>query len=232
MPDSQFDEVRKLRLFAGMSDDSYARLMRAAYVQSFPQGVELIRAGASPDFLHVLVAGSVDLFAEWNGRTSSMATVHPVSTFILAATIRDAPYLMSAATLERSLIAMIPSTDVRDAFARDGDFARAIVAELASCYRSVVKSHKEIKLRTSLERLANFILREQRRAGGAAAFQLPFEKRRLASVLGMTPENLSRTLRALHDHGVSVDGSGVQIVDQGALLSFAKPSDLIDDPDI
>lgn len=232
MADSQFDGVRDLRLFAEMSDASFADLMRAAYVQGFPPGVELIREGALPDFLHVLVSGTVDLFASWNGRRCSMATVRPVSTFILAATIRDAPYLMSAVTLERSRIVLIPSQDVRAVFGRDGDFARAIVDELARCYRSSLKSHKDLKLRTALERLANFLLREQRRAGGAAAFELPFEKRRLASILGMTPENLSRTLRALQAHGAVVEGAAVRIVDQDKLLRYARPAPLIDDPDI
>lgn len=230
MADSQFREVRDLRLFADMSDDSYAELTRAAYIQSFPPGVELLREGESPDFLHILVSGSVDLFAEWNGRRSSMATVRPVSTFILAATIRDAPYLLSAATLEPSRIVLIPSQNVRAVFERDANFARAIVTELATCYRSVVKGQKDLKIRTSLERLANYLLREQRRAGGASEFELPFEKRRLASILGMTPENLSRTLRALQPHGITVDGARVRIVDQVAALKLAKPSPLIDDP--
>lgn len=230
MPDSHFEEVRSLHLFAGMSDDSYARLMRAAYVQSFPPEVELIAEGESADFLHILVSGAVDLYAEWNGRRTSMATVRPVSTFILAATIRNAPYLMSAVTMEKSRIVMIPSQDVRQVFDADGDFARAVVVELATCYRSVVKAQKNLKLRTAQERLANFLLRQQLRAGGAAEFDLPFEKRRLASLLGMTPENLSRTLRALQAYGVWVDGARVRIGDQQDLERFARPSPLIDDP--
>ena len=48
-----------------------------------------------------------------------MATVRPISTFILAATIKDAPYLMSARTLEKSRIALIPSQDVRAIFDAD-----------------------------------------------------------------------------------------------------------------
>ena len=62
---------------------------------------------------------------------------------------------------------------------------------------TVVKTQKDLKLRTSLERLANFLLREQVRAGQGAAFELSFEKRKLASLLGMTPENLSRAFRRL-----------------------------------
>ena len=123
-------------------------------------------------------------FRTWNGRDTSLATVRPISTFILAATIKNAPYLMSARTLEKSRIVLIPSQDVRAIFDVDGNFARAIVTELAQCYRSVIKSQKDLKLRTSLERLANYLLRQQKRAGGGAAFDLDFEKRSLASVLG------------------------------------------------
>lgn len=111
----------------------------------------------------------------------------------------------------------------------DGNFARAIVTELAQCYRSVIKSQKDLKLRTSLERLANYILRQQKRAGGGAAFELDFEKRRLASVLGMTPENLSRAFKGLQPFGVSVEGTRITVGDQADLERFAKPNPLIDD---
>ncbi len=229
MSDSEFSEVRRLDLFAGMDDAHFRALMRGAYVQSFPPQIELIAEGEHSDFLHVVMAGAVDLFTSWNGRDTSMATVRPISTFILAATVRDAPYLMSARTMEKSRIALIPSADVRAVFDADGNFARAIVAELATCYRSVVKSQKELKLRNSRERVANFLLRQQRRAGGKPVFDMDLEKRRLASVLGMTPENLSRAIKGLRGHGVVVDGTRVTVTDQNAIECFAKPNPLIDD---
>jgi CRP/FNR family transcriptional activator FtrB len=212
-----------------MSEASFAALMRGAYVQNFPAHVELISEGEPSDFLHILLSGSVDLFSEWNGRETSMATVRPISTFILAATIRDAPYLMSARTLEKSRIALIPSQDVRAVFDTEKKFARAIVTELAQCYRSAIKAQKDLKLRTSLERLANYLLRKQRHAGGQSNFELDFEKRRLASILGMTPENLSRAFKGLQPYGVSVEGNRIAIGNQADLERFAKPNPLIDD---
>lgn len=229
MPESDYPDIRELHLFENMADEQFQLLLRGAYVQNFPPQIELITEGEPSDFLHILLSGSVDLFSAWNGRETSMATVQPVSTFILAATIRDAPYLMSARTLEKSRIALIPSQDVRAAFDADSDFARAIVTELAQVYRTVIKAQKDLKLRTSLERLANYLLRKQKRAGGAASFDLEFEKRRLASVLGMTPENLSRAFKGLRPYGVSVDGTRIAISDQEDLERFAKPNPLIDD---
>lgn len=229
MPVLEYRDIRKLDLFSQMAEDHFLSLMRGAYVQNFPSQIELITEGEPSDFLHVVLTGSVDLFSQWNGRDTSMATVRPISTFILAATIKDAPYLMSARTLEKSRIALIPSQDVRAIFDIDSGFARAIVAELAQCYRSVIKAQKDLKLRSSLERLANYLLRQHKRAGGEATFDLGSEKRRLASVLGMTPENLSRAFKGLQPYGVLVDGTRITIANQADLERFARPNPLIDD---
>ena len=229
MADSNFADVRALDLFARMQEEHFQALMRGAYVQNFPPQIELITEGDPSDFLHIILSGSVELFAGWNGRETSMATVRPISTFILAATIKNAPYLMSARTLEKSRIALIPSQDVRAIFDADPEFARSIVAELAMCYRSVIKNTKNIKLRTSLERLANYLLRHQNLSGEKAEFELFIEKRRLASLLGMTPENLSRAFKGLQPYSVTVSGNRVSIDDLEDLRSFAKPSELIDD---
>ncbi|KPP91388.1 MAG: CRP/FNR family transcriptional regulator, transcriptional activator FtrB [Rhodobacteraceae bacterium HLUCCA08] len=229
MPESDFPDIRSLEIFAEMDQVHFESLMRGGYVQTFPPHVDLIAEGDPSDFLHIVMSGSIDLFASWNGRDSSLATVRPIATFILAATIRDAPYLMSARTLEKSRVALIPSQDVRAVFDVDSGFARAIVNELSQAYRRKIKAMKDLKLRTSLERLANYLLREQDRCGGAAGFDLPFGKARLASLLGMTPENLSRAFRNLQAYGVTVNGSRISITDQRDLETFAAPSPLIDD---
>ena len=229
MADSNFADVRALDLFARMQEDHFQTLMRGAYVQNFPPQIELITEGDPSDFLHIILSGSVELFAGWDGRETIMATVRPISTFILAATIKDAPYLMSARTLEKSRIALIPSQDVRAIFDADPEFARSIVAELAMCYRSVVKNTKNLKLRTSLERLANYLLRHQNLSDDKAEFELFIEKRRLASLLGMTPENLSRAFKGLQSYTVTISGNRIAINDLEVLRKFAKPSELIDD---
>ena len=222
-------ELRGLGLFSAMAEPCFEALLRAAYVQTFPAGMDLFNEGDPADFLHIVLEGSVSLLAGWNGRETVMATVRPVATFILAATIRDAPYLMSARTSEKSRVALVPSGDVRRAFAQDADFARAIVDDLALCYRSVVKHVKDLKLRSSTERLANYLLRQSNRQGGLE-FDLTAEKRAIASYLGMTPENMSRAIKLLRSYGVEVDGQQVRIVDRADLERFGKPTPQIDDP--
>ena len=223
------DEIRHNPLFSPAGEAAFAILTRGAYVQNFPPHTELISEGEMPDFLHVVAAGLVELFAGWNGHETSMSFLGPNATFILAATIRDRPYLMSARTLEKSRIIMIPSGDVRAAFEADSGFAKAIVANLAICYRQSIKATKNLKLRSSRERLANYmLLLGERNGAGNPEIALQVEKRKLAALLGMTPENLSRAFSALADHGLEVDGHIARITDAGALRRFARPDPLID----
>jgi CRP/FNR family transcriptional activator FtrB len=123
---------------------------------------------------------------------------------------------------------MIPAQTVRDVFSRDAAFARAIVGELAERYRSVVRSLKNEKLRNSAERLANWILQTGSEQGNQHNVELPFDKRTLASRLGMTPENLSRNLTLLSKYGVRSSGRDIVIDDPSVLKQFAKPNELID----
>jgi CRP/FNR family transcriptional activator FtrB len=223
-------EIRKLPLFVNMADDNFDQLTRGAYLQSFPPQVELISEGDHCDFLHIIVDGNVELFATWNNRETTMATIGPISAFIVAAAFNDAPCLMSARTLEKTKLILLPAIDVRRVFEIDNSFARAVVTELAQCYRGVIKNTKNLKLRTSIERLANQLIKLHVRSGNLEEFTLNIEKRRLASYLGMTPENLSRAFKTLQAYGVIIDGQNVKLTDIQAIKTLAKPTPLIDDP--
>jgi CRP/FNR family transcriptional activator FtrB len=226
---SDWTTIRALPLFRAMSEAHFDELVRAGFLQRFPQHVMLIHEGELPDFLHIVVDGSVELFGAHAGHETTIDIIRPVTTFILAAVIRDEVYLKSARTLTPAQILMIPAQAVRDVFDRDPAFARAIVNELAERYRSVVRSLKNEKLRNSAERLANWILQANAQQGNRRSIELAFDKRTLASRLGMTAENLSRNLALLSKYGVKTFGRDIVIEDFGALEKFAKPNALIDE---
>ncbi len=228
MSTPRFESIRDIPLFADMAQESFDALTRGSYVQNFPPNMVMISEGETPDFLHIVQSGCVELFSTWSNRETSVTTLYENSTFILAATIKDQLILTSARTLQKSRIIMIPSENVRSVFKTDPEFAMAIVEELSRCYRATIKNMKNLKLRTSLERLANYLLKQHRRQGDVLEYQLPIEKRRLASYLGMTPENLSRAFNNLKPYGVAVDGQTITITDMATLVAFAKPDILID----
>jgi CRP/FNR family transcriptional activator FtrB len=220
---SDVQSIRALPLFQQMSEQGFADMMAQSMLQRFPARADLIREGDLPDFLYIVVDGAVDLYATRDGEESTIDIVYPASSFILAAVMRDEPYLKSARTLTPSQILMIPSQVVRDAFNRDPAFARGIVDELAARYRAVTRVLKNDRMRSSTERLGNWLLGMARRSG-SNEFELPLEKRKLASFLGMTPESYSRSIAALEKHGVRSHGSLITITDPAGLAEFAKPT--------
>ena len=183
--------VRALPLFSGMQDAHFETLIGAGYLQRFPHRVVLVHEGERPDFLHVLVNGSVEFFSARRERETTLSFLKPPGAFILAAVVLDQLYLKSARTTESSVVVLIPARAVRDVFGKDPAFARAVVAELAFRYRGLVKDLKNQRLRTSLERLANWILAYNAQQGAPGSFKIPIEKKALANLLGMRPENLS-----------------------------------------
>ena len=228
MRDEDKQVVRNLSLFHDMDAARFDSLLNAAFLQRFPERVVLIKEGEPSDFLHVVIDGVVELFATLDGRESTMTVLSPISTFILAAVLKDAVYLMSARTRTASRILMIPAKSVRDAMAEDDAFARSIVSELANCYRGVVRNQKNLKLRTGVERLASYLAHQHVRQGNPERFTLPIDKKTLASMLGMTPENLSRSFSTLRKIGVTVSGPDVIVEDSEELIEIARHAPLID----
>ncbi|WP_296599713.1 cyclic nucleotide-binding domain-containing protein [Phenylobacterium sp.] len=228
MRDVDVERVRALPLFRGCSNDTFRTLSAGAFLQRFPAGTTLLLGGDQVDFLYVLLDGTVELEGTWNDKETTLALLRPVSTFILAAVVLDADGLMSARTVERSDILMLSGAAIRRVMSEDAAFAVAVAQEMAGCYRGLVRTLKNHKLRGGLERLANYLITQRLRQGGDASFVLPHEKRVLASLLGMTPENLSRSIAALADYGVEVHGPSVTITRPAVLERLAKPDPLID----
>lgn len=219
-------EIATLPLFRDMGEAERNRIFSGSFLQVFPPQLTLFELGQRADFLHVLVDGLAELYAHSAGRDTTMRIVEPVTSFILAAVVNDMPYLMSARTLAPSRVLLVPAALVREVIKQDVALMQATMHELALGYRDLVRALTDMKLRQSAERLGNLVLQQEQRQGSTGIVQLRAEKRLLASLLGMTPENLSRAFGVLGGHGLTVDGAQVRITDRAALEEFSRP-DLI-----
>ncbi len=215
-------ELRSLALFAEVADPHFELLMGDARLRRFPGRAALIKEGEDADALQVLLEGSVELFAQMDDRETTIVILRPVTTFILPAVVASLPYLASARTLRPARILMIPAEAIRTVFDRDTAFARAIVGELARMSRRLLVA----------ERLVDWLLRANAQLGEAGRFTLPFDKRTLASRLGMTPENLSRNLKALSDRGVVIHGREVMLKNPAGLADMARGENAADESEL
>lgn len=225
---SDWDVVRGAPLFAAMSEGNFRALRDAAVVNRLPKGAQIGKPGDRA--LHVLVEGTVEFYGSHDGQSATIDVKEPVSALNIAGILRNAPAVEQLRTVSPARTLAIPADAIRDIFRRDANFALAAAGEVADGYRDVTRLLMNEKLRTSVERLAAWIVQTCTTHGNRASVELKFNKRILASRLGMAPENLSRNLALLERYGVRNAGRDIMVDDFRLLLEFAKPNPSIDGP--
>ncbi|OOG22201.1 hypothetical protein B1C78_15520 [Thioalkalivibrio denitrificans] len=228
-PVDELDLVLQLPLFDGLEPESGRRLLGPSLHCEAQAGVNLFQQGERPEYLHVLIEGAVELrCVDPTGHEVVVEVVRPVDCFILAAVVTDAPYLMTARTLEHSRLLLIPAGHLREELYRQPALSLVLLGSLARHYRALVRQIKDLKLRTSAERVGAFLLCLALDQGGATTVELPYRKRVLADRMGMTPENLSRAFARLRECGVQNQGSHVVIEDLERLAEYCRMDTAID----
>ncbi len=204
--------------------------MENAVAQRLPAGAVLFEQGDAPNFQHVVVSGSVQLFGRsGEAREVLIEVVGSPDLIIPAAVVTDAPYLMQARVPEPSRILLIAAKAFRDSVASDPNLARQVIDSLAGQFRRMVRQVKNLKLRSSTERVGCYILALSMRQGTPERAVLPYEKNLIASELGLARESFSRALTSLRGCGVVVRGETITILDPARLAAECKPDPLIDD---
>jgi CRP/FNR family transcriptional activator FtrB len=221
--------LARTSLFAAFSEETLRKLAAHATLRQFERDEILFRAGDAPEYLHVLLDGTVQLSAATpGGREAVVELLRPVDVFLMAAALVSQPYLLSARTVEPSQILLIPLDRLLGELKTNPELTLALLGSLATQYRQLVREIKNLRLRTAAQRLALYLLRLVEADGGGQAAHLPHDKKLLADRLSMTPESLSRAIAELRQHGVDVRGEDVRITDAAELRQFCRLDQMLD----
>lgn len=221
-----------LPFFRALSKSTRKDLLRNAVVHGVHSGTVLFEQGDAPTFQLVVLSGSVQLFGRSaEGREVLIETVRAPDLIIPAAVVTGAPYLMRARAPEPSRFLLIHAAVFRATVDTDPVLAHAVIASLAQQFRRMVRQIKNLKLRSSTQRVGCYLLALSKRQGKLDRAVLPYEKNLIASELGITRESFSRALSRLENFGIKVEGQTVAIRDREQLAVQCTPDPLIDGPD-
>jgi len=222
------DALAAIPLFRDASREIAERLAIGAFVQTLPKGTLLFDQGQDAEFLHVILEGRCGLIGNRSdGEECVVEIMHAGDCFILPAILLEAPYLMGARVLESSRIAMIPAETLRRAFAKEPQLMRAAALQLARYWRVLVRQIKDLKLRSTAERVGAHLCGLSGNAqSGPIALDIRDEYRAIAGRLGMSPETWSRALKQLEPEGVVAKGKRIQIEDIARLRTYSRFDDL------
>jgi CRP/FNR family transcriptional activator FtrB len=211
--------VERSPFFAAAGAPAMAELLRPSFTQLLPRGTTLFEQGEAPDFLHMLLEGSIGLQARVEGSGRTMVELFgPGEVFLAPAVVLRMPYLASAVALTEIRVLMVPAECFREGVARSHDLCRATTQLLARHWRLMVDQVVDLKLRPAEARVARFVARRVSEESAAGSVALPEPRGAIAARLGMTPETLSRALAGLEQKGKLRRGAdGAEVMDRAAL---------------
>lgn len=212
--------VERSPFFQAAGPAATSDVLRSSFTQILPRGAVLFEQHDEPDFLHVLLEGTVGLQASVEGSGRTMVELFGAGELFLApAVVLRLPYLASAVSLTEVRVLMIPADTFRDAVGRSHELCAATTHLLARHWRLMVDQVVDLKLRSAEERVARFVARRVSEEAGAGNALLPEPRTAIAARLGMTPETLSRALAGLEHKGKLHRGAGgASVADRTALI--------------
>jgi CRP-like cAMP-binding protein len=181
----------------------------------------LYRAGDPAGHLFLVAVGAVALRKpERSGE--GLGPLGPGELVGTEALMAGACYGHSALVLAPLVAYPIPAARLVARLDDRFEAALAMIGVVAAALRLRVKEISELKLQSTSERLAGYLVELAPPRTGAAVLRLSCEKRELAERLGMDPATLSRAFAKLRSVGVDTDRSNrVTIADLDRLRYFA-----------
>jgi len=230
--ESPVAEPELLPVFRSVPPSVRDGLLADAIQHAVAPGTVLFEQGETPPFQLIVMTGSVQLFGVSSAKRQVLIEVVRAPDLIIpAAVVSGAPYLMQARVPEHSRLLMIPAARFRAAVSSDLALAQAVIGSLAHQFRRMVRQVKNLKLRSSTERVGFYILTLSRRQATPDRAKLPYGKHLIASELGITRESFSRALAALEESGIEVEGDVILIKDADGLARACLFDPVIDQND-
>jgi len=222
--------LASLKPFAGIDAALLSALAGQAMMMRLPRGAIIFDQGETPTAQVILVEGIVHLSGRiGEGPEMLIESVLPPDFLLPAAVLEESPYLLRARAVTACRLLLVPATSLRSAVAIEPSLALGLLSCLARQFRRMTRQVKNLKLRTTTERLACFLLDLAERQK-TKVITLPYDKGAVAAELGMTRESLSRAFASLATDAIDVQGLEISIHDRAALLRRCRVDALIDGP--
>lgn len=218
--------VRGQPLFSGLEDTQLARLLAGTTVRRYERNAILFLEGEPATRFFIVLDGWVRLFREApDGQESTIGVFGRGESLGEAAVFGSGDYPVSGAVVTRARLLTVPAANFVEQIRCNPELALNLLAATSQHLRRLVRQVEQLTIRSSLQRVADFLLRLCPPGEPRAEIELPLDKVLVAARLGMQPETLSRSLARLRNAGVETRGSRIVVNDIPRLrqLAYSRP---------
>jgi CRP-like cAMP-binding protein len=226
--EADYEVLQAMALFRGLERTAIEDLLEGSWVQSFAKNTVLFLQGEPVSRFFIILDGWVKTFTETrNGEECVVAAFAHGETFGEAAVLNGGISMVNAIIVQESRLLIVPATSFIERLRRDGDCALNMMTTLSHNLERLVQQVELLSVKSSMERLAGYLVRHTPAMSGPVIIHLPLDKGSIARHLGMQPETLSRSFAKLRALGVETKGDQVAVPDIAILRKLSDGFEVV-----
>ena len=192
--------------------------------KEYKQGEIISKEGTHiQDFVY-LKSGLVKLFrVDRMGKEQIITIAKPFDYVSLLSVFSNDVYHYSVAALEDSVTCNIKMSDVRALVNTNGALALNLLKKMSRVADAIIMDSMEIRAKHLRGRVAYLLLYFSESVYHSSEFDLPLSRKEMAEYVGMTTENVIRTLSEFRKDGIlKIYGKTIQVSEMNTLKSVAE----------
>lgn len=219
-------ELCELReLFMVNLDSKHMDLMCSGKVEKeYPAGETIIKEGTLVQDFTYLKSGLVKLFrSDQSGKEQIITIAKPMDYVSLLSVFSNDRYNYSVSALENSVTCNLKMADVKTLINENGKLALNLLGKMSRVADTIILESLEIRKKHLRGRVAYLLIYFSRKVFYGEEFELPLTRKEMAEYVGMTTENVIRTLSEFRRDGIlKIYGKTIHIANMDSLESIAE----------
>ncbi len=210
--------------FSGLSEAELAAVRKIAVDREFSRGELIFSDGDQSDGFYVIVDGRVKIFKmSADGKEQILHIFGTGEPFGEVPMFSGQAFPANAQTIARSRLLFFPRKDFIGLITENPSLALNMLGVLSRRLRQFTRQIENLSLKEVPERLAAYLVYLSDEQENADRVVLPISKGQLASLLGTSPETLSRIFGRLSGDGlIEVSGREIRLHDREELAYLAE----------
>ena len=192
--------------------------------REYAQGDSIIKEGTMIQNFIYLKSGLVKLFrSDLGGREHIITIAKPFDYVSLLSVFSDDYYNYSVTALEDSVTCSIKMKDVKSIINNNGSLALNLLKRMSHIADKIILDSLDIRTKHLRGRVAYLLIYFSQHIYHSSEFDLPLSRKEMAEYVGMTTENVIRTLSEFRRDGIlKIYGKTILIMNLDTLRSIAE----------
>lgn len=206
-------------LFGGLPEEHVAAIGGIALERKFGRGEMVFFEGDPGDGFYMVLSGKVKIYKmSLTGKEQILHIFGPGEPFGEVPVFNGQPFPANAETLVASTLLFFPRKKFVALVHQLPTLALNMLAVLSLRLRRFATQIENLSLKEVPERLASYLLYLSEEQGTVGEVTLEISKGQLASLLGTSPETLSRIFARMSEQGlIEVQGRMIRLLDREGL---------------